>query len=103
MFAIVDIAGFQEKVAQGDTLEVPRIVSKDGQKLTLDRVLLVVNGDNITFGMPLLSGATVEAEILGNTRGEKIRVVKAHKRKRYRRVHGHRQQMMKIQIGKISV
>lgn len=103
MFAVVDIAGFQEIVKEGDTLEVPRLLSANGKKVSFDRVLLIGNGDTLNIGMPLLSGATVQAEILGETRGEKIRVVKAHKRKRYRRVHGHQQQLMKIQIGKISM
>lgn len=103
MFAIVDIAGFQEKVKEGDTLEVPRLLDADGKKVVFDRVLLVSNGDTLTLGTPLVSGAKIEAEIIAETRGDKIRVVKAHKRKRYRRVHGHTQHYMKIQIGKITL
>lgn len=103
MFAIVDIAGFQEKVQEGDALVVPRLESEDGINVMFSKVFLVSNGDTLTFGSPLVSGASVAAKIVGEGRGEKIRVVKAHKRKRYRRVHGHRQDNMKIEILKINL
>jgi len=103
MFAIVDIAGFQEKVQEGDTLTVPRLVSDDGKNVTFQNVFLVSNGETVTFGNPLVSGVSVAAKILSEGRGEKIRVVKAHKRKRYRRVHGHQQENMNIEILKINL
>jgi len=103
MFAIVNISGFQEMVKKGDVLRVP---SQEGDKdkvLTFGEVLLVVDGDKITFGMPFLKGASVEGKLMKHGRGEKIRIVKAHKRKRYRRVKGHRQGYTDIEITGIKL
>ncbi len=65
MFAIVDIAGFQEKVEKGMKLKVPMHAGMDGKTVTFDKVLLVADGDNIKIGAPMLSGATIEAQVLG--------------------------------------
>jgi large subunit ribosomal protein L21 len=101
MFAIVDIAGFQEKVTAGKKLQVARLAAELGSKVTFDKVLLV-SGDTVTVGAPHVPGASVEAKVLAHTRGEKIRVVKQRRRKRYRRVKGHRQDYTEIEIVKIA-
>lgn len=102
MFAIVDIAGTQEKVEKGMKLKVPLYDAETDSKLTFDKVLLLADGDNIQIGAPLLAGITVEAKILSHGRGDKIRVVKAHRRKRYRRVKGHRQHFTEIEVTGIT-
>jgi len=103
MFAIVDIAGFQEKVEQGAKLQVPlHADQKEGAKLVFDKILLVADGDTVSVGAPYVAGFTVEAKVLGHGRGDKIRIVKAHRRKRYRRVKGHRQDYTSIEITGIS-
>ncbi len=101
MFAIVDIAGTQEKVEKGMKLKVPLMADEKGE-LTFDKVLLIADGDNIQTGNPLLSGFTVQAKVVAHGRGEKIRIVKAHRRKRYRRVKGHRQHYTEIEITGIG-
>ena len=103
MYAIVDIAGTQEKVEKGMKLKVPLFDAKEDSSLTFDKVLLLVDGDDIKLGMPLLSGITVTAKVLKHGAGDKIRVVKAHRRKRYRRVKGHRQMFTEIEVTGISV
>ncbi len=104
MFAIVDIAGFQEKVQEGDLLQVPTLDAKEGATVTFDQVLLLAKGeDNVMVGQPTVSGVMVEAKVLGHGRDDKIRVVKMRRRKRYRRVHGHRQAYTEIEIMKIDV
>ena len=102
MFAIVDIAGFQEKVQEGDALKVPLHDVKSGEKIIFEKVLLLSNGDALTIGLPFVKGATVEAKVVAHGQGKKIRVQKANKRKRYRRVHGHRQDFTEIEITKIK-
>ncbi|HLD63431.1 MAG TPA: 50S ribosomal protein L21 [Candidatus Peribacteraceae bacterium] len=104
MFAIVDIAGFQEKVQEGDVLHVPTLDAKEGATVTFDQVLLLAKGDdNVTVGQPLVSGVAVTAKVISHGRDAKIRVVKMRRRKRYRRVHGHKQPYTEIEIMKIDV
>jgi len=104
MFAVVDIAGFQEKVQEGDTLRVPRLDVEEGKTVTFKDVLLVAKSDDdVILGTPTVSGATVEAKVDGHGRGEKIRVFKMKRRKRYRRLQGHRQDYTDIEVTKIKV
>ncbi len=103
MFAVVDIAGFQEMVRQGDQLDVPLQASEAGKVIKFDKVLLVAASDtDVMVGAPLLAGAFVEAKVIEHGRGDKIRVSKMRRRKRYRRVHGHRQDFTTIEITKIT-
>lgn len=102
MFAVVSIAGFQERVREGDTLSVPLLPSGKNETVTFKEVLLLLKeGGDVVLGKPFIAGATVEAKILDHGRGEKIRVYKMRRRKRYQRTHGHRQWYTKIQITKI--
>ena len=101
MFAIVDIAGFQEKVKAGDRLKVPLLDGEAGKTMHFEKVLLLAEEDGkVSVGAPYVSGLSVEAKILAHGRGEKIRVAKMRRRKRYRRVHGHRQHYTEIEITK---
>lgn len=104
MFAIVDIAGFQEKVTEGDALRVPRLGTDEGKTVTFDNVLLVAKSDSdVTIGTPTVGGVIVEAKVVAHGKADKIRVFKMKRRKRYRRVHGHRQPYTDIEITKIKV
>ncbi|ALM09869.1 MAG TPA: 50S ribosomal protein L21 [Candidatus Peribacter riflensis] len=103
MFVIVKIAGFQEKVEEGMKLKVPALDAEPGSTVTFKDVLLTVKGeDDIAVGTPNVSGSTVEAKVLAHGKGDKVRVYKMHRRKRYRRLHGHRQGFTEIEITKIS-
>ncbi|MBT3293137.1 50S ribosomal protein L21 [Candidatus Peregrinibacteria bacterium] len=103
MFVIVDIAGFQEKVSEGDTLQVPTLSAKDGETVKFDNVLLVAKSDtDITVGTPSIAGASVTAKVVTHGKADKIRVFKMKRRKRYRKVQGHRQGYTNIEITKIT-
>jgi len=104
MFAIVDIAGFQEKVSEGDSLRVPTLSEEPGKKVIFDKVFLLAKSDSdVKIGTPTVSGASVEAKVVEHGKGDKIRVFKMKKRKRYRRTFGHRQGFTDIEILKIKV
>lgn len=102
MFAIVDIAGFQEMVEKGLKLKVPLHDAEEGKVLTFDKVLLVADGDAVTMGAPYVSGATVEAKVLKHGRHDKVRIQKFKRRKRYRRVKGHRQDYTEVEVTEVK-
>jgi large subunit ribosomal protein L21 len=102
MYAVVDIAGFQEKVSKGDSLKVPLQDSVAGKAVVFEKVLMLADGDNVQVGMPFIAGASVEATVVSHGRHDKIRVQKMHKRKRYRRVHGHKQDFTLIEVTGIN-
>ena len=103
MFAVVDMKGFQERVSEGQKIRIPRLKEEMGAKVVFDQVLLLSKDSAVTVGTPTVAGASVEAKVLEHTRGDKIRVVKQRRRKRYRRVKGHRQEYTEIEIVKIAV
>jgi large subunit ribosomal protein L21 len=103
-FAIVNIAGFQEKVSKGDTLRVPlQSENKEGDTISFGNVLLVSNdGKDTRMGMPYISGASVEAKVLSHGKADKVRVFKMKHRKRYRRTQGHRQSYTEVEVTKLK-
>ncbi len=100
MYAIIATGGKQYKVAEGDVLDVEKLDAQPGDKVQLP-VLLVSDGKSTVVGSAPLQGKTVEAEILAQFKGDKVRVFKFKKRKRYHREKGHRQQLTKIKIASI--
>ena len=103
MYAIFDDSGVQYKVTEGEVLEVDLKKSLDeGASVTFDRVLLVVNGDDIRVGAPIVDGASISATVLGETKGKKIDVSTFKRRKDTHRHIGHRQPYTKIKIDKIQ-
>lgn len=104
MFAVVQIAGFQEKVQVGDTLQVPLQDAKAKDTLTFGDVLMIVSDSGeLTLGSPLVKGAKVEAEVVDHGRAAKLTVFKFRRRKRYMRTKGHRQDYTTITIKNIAV
>lgn len=101
MFAILRTGGKQYKVSANDKITVARIDANEGDKLTLDDVLLVGDDKNTTFG-DSLKGASVIAEIVKHTRGDKILVFKKRRRQNSRRKNGHRQDHTVIAIKEIK-
>lgn len=102
MYAIVEIAGQQFKVTQDQKLYVNRLQAEEGAVLTFDKVLLVDNGGGITVGLPTVSGASISATVLGQVRGEKVRVFKKKRRKGFRKTRGHRSYFTQIQVTSIT-
>ncbi|MEC7173921.1 MAG: 50S ribosomal protein L21, partial [Bacteroidota bacterium] len=101
MFAIVEIAGQQFKVAKDQKIFVHRLQDKEGSKVSFDKVLLLDDGKKITVGVPAISGAAVEANVLGHLKGDKVIVFKKKRRKGYRVKNGHRQALTEIKVEKI--
>ena len=103
MFAIVDIAGFQEKVQEGMKLRVPSLDAEEGKIVTFDKVLLLANSDeDVKIGTPTVSGASVDVKVINHDRDDKIRVFKMKRRKRYRKTQGHRQGFTFVEVMKIT-
>lgn len=103
MYAVIKTGGKQYKVAKDDVLEVERLPGEAGSNLKLEQVLLVGGEDGVTVGTPTVAGAVVSAELVEQTRGDKITVFKKRRRKHYRRTQGHRQDLTRIRITDIAV
>ncbi|MBI1732954.1 MAG: 50S ribosomal protein L21 [Gammaproteobacteria bacterium] len=102
MYAVVRSGGKQLKVKEGDVIRVELLDAKDGDKVRLEQVLLLGEGDQLTIGRPLVKGAAVTATVRGTVRGEKVRIVKKRRRKHYKKVQGHRQSYTELAITGIS-
>ena len=102
MYAIVEIAGQQFKVAQDQKVYVHRLASEEGSSVTFDKVLLVDNGGEVTVGAPAIDGAQVGAKVLEHLKGDKVIVFKKKRRKGYRVKKGHRQALTEILIENIT-
>lgn len=102
MYAIVEIAGQQFKIAKDQEIFVHRLEGKEGDKVTFDQVLLTDNDGTISVGSPTLDKVKVNATILGHLQGDKVIVFKKKRRKGYRVKNGHRQQFTKIVINDIK-
>ena len=102
MFAIVNIAGKQYRVAEGDQIKVASLSTKAGEKIKFDQVLLMNDGKNVRIGEPIVKDVSVSGTVLDNGRERKVIVFKKKRRKGYRRKNGHRQSFSLIQIDKIK-
>ena len=102
MYAIVDIAGQQFKVRQGQQVFVHRLNAEEGSNIAFDKVLLIENEGAVKIGTPELEGAKVEGKVLEHLKGDKITVFKKKRRKGYQKSNGHRQYLSKILIEAIT-
>lgn len=103
MYAIVRTGGKQYQVASGDQLRVEKLPGQVGDVVDLEDVLMVVNGEDIQIGQPVLENAKVKAKIEEQGRAKKIIVFKKKKRKGYRLRRGHRQAYTALKIEEISL
>ena len=101
MYAIVEMAGQQFKVAKDQKVYVHRLQTEEGKKVTFDNVLLLDDGKNVTVGAPAIDGAAVEAKVIKHLKGDKVIVFKKKRRKGYTVKNGHRQSLTEIIVESI--
>ncbi len=102
MYAIVDIAGQQFKVSEGQQIFVHRLDAEEGSSVSFDKVLMIDNDGKINVGAPVLEGANVDAKVVEHMKGDKVIVFKKKRRKGYQKSNGHRQYLSKILIESIK-
>jgi len=102
MYAIVDIAGQQYKVAKDQYVYAPKMDGEAGTAVSFDKVLLVDNGSGVEVGSPVVKGVKVSGKILEHVKGDKVIIFKKKRRKGYAVKNGHRQQYTKVQIESIG-
>ena len=102
MYAVIKTGGKQYRVTKGETLKIESLAGDVGSAITLDKVLMVGNGDKVSVGKPMLTGATVTATIVANGRHDKVKIFKMRRRKHYQKHQGHRQNYTEIRIDGIS-
>lgn len=98
--AVIATGGKQYVVVEGETLTVESLKT-DAKTVDFD-ALLVVDGDKVQVGTPMVSGAKVTAEVVAETRADKVTAIRYKAKKRVRKVHGHRQHQTEIKISKIA-
>jgi large subunit ribosomal protein L21 len=103
MYAIFRALGKQFRAEKGKTIRLPLMEAEAGAKVTFDEVLLSSDGQTIRAGTPLVSGARVEAEVVGMGKEPKIYVFKFKRRKNYRRKTGHRQRYTEVRITDVTL
>lgn len=102
MYAIIEDSGKQFKVTGGDVIRIDRKVDEGTATVTFDRVLLVGGEGAPKIGLPILSGATVSADVVGAVKGKKVLNVKYKRRKGFHRTVGHRQKYTEVKITGIN-
>ena len=102
MKAVIVTGGKQYTVAEGDVLFVEKLGAEAEANVKFDQVLAVLDGENTKVGTPVVEGAVVEAKVVKNGKGKKIRIFKYTPKKGYRKRQGHRQPYTKVEINKIT-
>ncbi len=102
MYAVIETGGKQYRVQPGDVIRVERLAHEPGDEVTLDRVLLMADGEQTHIGTPHVEGGQVTAQVTTHGRAPKIHIVKMRRRKNSRTRTGHRQHWTELQIRDIS-
>ncbi len=102
MYAVIMTGGKQYRVSQGDKLRVEKLDAAEGESVDLDQVMMVVDGDDVKIGTPVLDGGKVTAEVKTHGRGDKVDIIKFRRRKQHMKRQGHRQAYTELEITGIS-
>ncbi len=102
MFAVVEIAGKQYRVNPGDRIAVERLEAEPGSEITLESVLLTSTADGVTVGTPVVAGASISAQVIGEEKDSKVLVLKYKRKNRYRHLSGHRHTHTVLEIADIN-
>jgi large subunit ribosomal protein L21 len=100
-FAVIKTGGKQYKVAANDVVKIEKLDAQPGDVVTFDQVLMVGNGDDVTVGVPVVSGATVAGHFIGTGKSRTVIIRKKERRQHYDRRNGHRQRFSTVRIGEI--
>lgn len=102
MYAVIKTGGKQYRVAEGDVLKVEKLSTAAGESVEINDVLLIVNGEELKVGAPVIEGAKVTAEVVAHGRGPKIKIIKFKRRKHHLKQMGHRQWFTELKITGIA-
>ncbi len=102
MYALIEFAGKQFRVEEGDSIKVPYIDEKVGNKVTIDKILYLDDGKNKMVGTPLVSGVKIDGEITSHGRERKVVVFKFKRRKGYQKKNTHRQEYSMLKVGTLG-
>jgi large subunit ribosomal protein L21 len=103
MYAVIKTGGKQYRVSSGEKLKIELLGDAEvGSQVDLDQVLVVADGENVTFGRPMIAGAKVVATVLSHGRHDKVKIFKMRRRKHYQKHQGHRQHFTEVRIDTIS-
>ena len=102
MYAVIKTGGKQYRVSSGERLKIELLPAAVGAQIDIDQVLVVADGDTVTFGRPLVAGAKVTATVLAHGRHDKVKIFKMRRRKHYQKHQGHRQHYTEVRIDAIS-
>lgn len=102
MYAIIQTGGKQYRVAEGEVVRIEKLDQETGSDVQFDQVLLVSKDDNVTVGKPTVAGAKVVGEIVDQTRGKKVEIIKFKRRKHQMKRQGHRQYYTDVKITQID-
>ena len=102
MYALIEFAGKQFRVEEGDSIKVPYVDGKVGSKVAIDKILYMDDGKNKTVGTPTVRGAKIDGEILSHGRERKVVVFKFKRRKGYQKKNTHRQEYSILKFGKVG-
>ncbi|MGC1308040.1 MAG: 50S ribosomal protein L21 [Phormidesmis sp.] len=103
VYAIIAAGGTQLRVEPGRFYDINRLPVEPDEKITIDNVLMVENGDDVSVGQPLVAGATVSGTVVSHLRGKKVIVYKMQPKKKTRKKRGHRQELTRVMIDSITV
>jgi|TARA_B110000438_G_scaffold59220_1_gene59328 large subunit ribosomal protein L21 len=102
MYAVIESGGKQHRVEEGEVLQLEKFEAATGDKVKFDKILLVGEGESVKIGTPYVEGSQVEAEVLKQGRGDKIKIIKFNRRKHYKKTQGHRQLFTEVKITGIK-
>jgi len=102
MYAVIVSGGKQHRVKEGETLKLEKLEVETGGSIDFDRILLVVDGDKVQVGAPVVDGAKVTAEVINHGRHDKIQIIKFRRRKHSMKRQGHRQWFTEVKITGIT-
>ncbi len=101
MYAIIETGAKQYRVSEGDVINIEKI--DDEKSVTFNNVVMIADGENISYGSPYLASTKVSADVLETVKAKKVLVFKQKPRKNHRKLNGHRQRYTSVKISKIQV